>query len=64
VGLGVDCTAVEVAVLHPTDETAPDLPPQPLLLVRAPTVPFLRTCMHGEVTRGPRAACLILERLP
>ena len=35
VGLGVDCTGVELPVLHPTDETAPDLPPQPLLLVRA-----------------------------
>jgi hypothetical protein len=54
VGLGVDCTAVEVPVLHPTDETAPDLPPQPLLLVRALAASFLRPCMHGGVTRGPQ----------
>lgn len=34
VGMGVDCTCTGVAVQHPTDATAPDLPPQPVLLVR------------------------------
>ncbi len=34
VGLGIDCTSTGVEVQHPTDVTAPDLPPQPVLLVR------------------------------
>ena len=34
VGLGLDLTSAGVAVEHPTDPNAPDLPPQPLLLVR------------------------------
>lgn len=33
-GLGIDCTCTGVEVPHPTDATAPDLPPQPVLLVR------------------------------
>jgi len=33
VGLGIDLTATGVIVQHPTDETAPDLPAQPLLWV-------------------------------
>lgn len=33
VGLGVDLTCTSVAVQHPTDPTAPDLPAQPVLLV-------------------------------
>ena len=33
VGLGLDCTSTSVPVQHPTDATAPDLAPQPVLLV-------------------------------
>jgi len=34
IGLGIDCTSVEWPVVeHPTDQTAPDLPPQPVLFV-------------------------------
>ena len=33
-GMGIDCTCTGVEVPHPTDATAPDLPPQPVLLVR------------------------------
>lgn len=35
VGLGLDCTSAGVEVAHPTDPNAPDMPPQPVLLVRA-----------------------------
>ena len=35
VGLGLDLTATQLPVQHPSDPDAPDLPPQPLLLVRA-----------------------------
>lgn len=34
VGLGVDRTCTGIVVQHPTDPNAPDLPPQPVLLVR------------------------------
>ena len=34
VGMGLDCSCTAVEVPHPTDATAPDLPPQPVLLVR------------------------------
>ena len=35
VGMGLDCTCTGVEVPHPTDATAPNLPPQPVLLVSA-----------------------------
>lgn len=34
IGLGIDLTCTGVEVSHPTDVTAPDLPPQPVLMVR------------------------------
>jgi len=56
VGLGMDLTTNDVPVAHPTDPNAPDLPPQPILLVR----PAGGRCMMAQaaVQRGGNAAAL------
>ena len=60
VGLGVDCaSSSQVVVQHPTDPTAPDLPPQPLLLV-ATSDGVLRCYTFGCMAPPSGApACLV-----
>lgn len=54
VGLGMDLTATGVAVEHPTDTTAPNLPPQPLLWVATSDCVF-RAYTFGSTKEKPAA---------
>lgn len=60
VGLGVDCTCTAVDVVHPTDPTAPDLPPQPVLLV-ATSDGVLRLYSFGRMDTSAASAgsCIV-----
>ena len=56
VGLGVDRTSTEVPVVHPTDPNAPDLPPQPVLLVGAAAAAVAAAAALSAATAAAAAA--------
>lgn len=62
VGMGLDFTSTGVTVEHPTDPNAPDLPPQPVLLVRPHPPP--RSCVAALCMHSPAqcaAPCSLLQ---